>query len=156
MAELVPGSRLGIDWGKARIGVAACGSGTGLAYPVETVPAGRAALGRLVELVTEYDPAVIYLGLPLTLSGDIGIAAIAITEHAQHLAATLGHRQVRLVDERLSTAGASRTLGAAGRSTRRQRTVIDQAAAVEILQRAIDVEAASGALAGVGVGMEES
>lgn len=63
---------------------------------------------------------------------------------------------MRLVDERLSTASASRSLGAAGRATKRQRSVIDQAAAVEILQRALDVEERSGAPAGQPVETEES
>ena len=66
MAEL---GRLGIDWGKARIGVAASNPRTSFAYPVETVRANGSELKRLKELVGEYEPELIYVGLPLTLSG---------------------------------------------------------------------------------------
>lgn len=148
MGELPDGARLGIDWGKSRIGVAAVGRGTTLAYPVSTVQAGPRELDELVALVAEYEPVVVYIGLPLTLAGERGISA----EHVLGRVGALGERlapvPVRLVDERMSTASASRNLGASGRSAKRQRSVIDQAAAVEILQRAVDWEAASGSLAG--------
>lgn len=142
------GGRLGIDWGKARIGVAACNRGTNLAYPVETVPAGPGALVRLRALVDEYEPGIVYVGLPLALDGSVGISARHVLASVAALAAVLPDATIRLVDERMSTAQASRSLGQAGRGSRRQRPVIDQAAAVEILQRALDSEAASGRLAG--------
>lgn len=151
MAEAPHGNRLGIDWGKARIGVAACNRGTTLAYPVETVAAGAGALERLAELVAEYDPQVVYVGLPLTLGGERGLAAEQVLERVRELAARIDPTQIRLVDERMSTVSASRSLGTAGRSAKRQRSVIDQAAAVEILQRAIDRESADGRVAGMAV-----
>ena len=145
MAEL---GRLGIDWGKARIGVAASNPRTSFAYPVETVRANGSELKRLKELVGEYEPELIYVGLPLTLSGQRSFAAQFVLEKASLLAAAVPGVSIRLVDERMSTAGASRSLGGAGRSSRQQRRIIDQAAAVEILQRALDLEMASGRLAG--------
>lgn len=148
-------ARLGIDWGKARIGVAAANARTALAYPVETVPAGPGELDRLAALVEEYEPGVVYVGLPLTLSGERGIAASAITVKASGLAERIAPVPVRLIDERMSTVSASRSLGSAGRSIKRQRAIIDQAAAVEILQRALDVEGREGAPAGAPALREE-
>lgn len=152
MADAV---RLGIDWGKARIGVSAANAGTSFAYPVETVKAGADELRRLVALVTEYEPGVIYVGLPLTLAGDRSFAAQFVQEKAEALASAVAPIEVRLVDERMSTASASRSLGSAGRRAKQQRTVIDQAAAVEILQRALDGEEREGAPVGQPVVKEE-
>lgn len=155
-SEVPDGARLGIDWGKARIGVAAVGRGTTLAYPVATVPAGPRELDQLLALVAEYEPAVIYVGLPLTLTGERSFAAAFVLERAAALAARIDGAAVRLVDERLSTTSASRNLGSSGRSAKRQRSVIDQAAAVEILQRAVEFEVASAMLAGEPLDWEET
>ncbi len=147
--------RLGIDWGKARIGVAAANAGTTFAYPVETVQAGPDEARRLVALVEEYRAEVVYIGLPLTLAGERGIAAQYIEEKSAALAALIAPVPVRLVDERMSTVSASRSLGSAGRKAKQQRKVIDQAAAVEILQRALDAEERDGAPVGLSVIEEE-
>lgn len=152
MADTV---RLGIDWGKARIGVAACNAGTTFAYPVETVPAGPDELTRLRAIVEEYGPGVVYVGLPLTLAGERGFAADFALEKATALAEAISPTRVRLIDERMSTASASRNLGAAGRRVKQQRSIIDQAAAVEILQRAVDAESRDGGPAGIALAAEE-
>lgn len=149
------GARIGIDWGKARIGVAASNPRTSFAFPVETVQAGRDELTRLAALVEEYAPELIYVGLPLTLAGERAQAAVFVLERATALAAAVAPIPVRLVDERMSTASASRSLGSAGRRAKQQRSVIDQAAAVEILQRAIDAESRDGAPAGEPAPKEE-
>ena len=151
MVDTPGGGRLGIDWGKARIGVAACNRGTTLAYPVETVPAGAGEMQRLVALVGEYEPGAIYVGLPLTLSGERQQAAQFTTDRARTLAELVAPLPVRLVDERMSTASASRSLSGAGHRVKQQRRIIDQAAAVEILQRAIEWEARTSSLAGESV-----
>lgn len=148
MPDLPDGNRLGIDWGKARIGIAACNRGTTLAYPVETVPAGPGAVRRIAELVDEYEPGIVYVGLPLTLAGERSISADFVVERVDELATVLAPGLIRFVDERMSTASASRSLGAVGRRAKQQRRVIDQAAAVEILQRALDLETSSGRPAG--------
>lgn len=145
MAEL---GRLGIDWGRVRIGVAASNPHTSLAYPVETVRADGSELKRLGALIEEYEPGLVYVGLPLTLSGERSFSARFVVERASLLAAAVPGVPFRLVDERMSTARASRSLGGAGRNSRQQRRIIDQAAAVEILQRALDLETTSGRLAG--------
>ena len=152
MAETV---RLGIDWGKARIGVAACNAGTTFAFPVDTVLAGPAELDGLRAIIRDYEPTVVYVGLPLTLAGERSFAAEFVLDKARGLAAAIAPTEVRLVDERMSTASASRNLGTAGRKAKQQRAVIDQAAAVEILQRAIDAEARDGNPAGELVEEEE-
>ena len=154
-SPIVADSRLAIDWGKARIGVAVSQGDTGFAFPVETVPGNAQALDRLVELVEEYQPRVVYVGLPLTLRGERSFAAQWVTTQAQQLATKIRPGLIRMVDERMSTASASRNLGSAGRSQKRSRSVIDQAAAVEILQRALDTERATGQIAGEALNMEE-
>ena len=109
------GARIGIDWGKARIGVAASNPRTSFAFPVETVQAGRDEITRLAALAEEYAPELIYVGLPLTLAGERAQAAVFVLQRATALAAAVAPIPVRLVDERMSTASASRSLGSAGR-----------------------------------------
>jgi putative Holliday junction resolvase len=142
------GVRLALDWGKARIGVAASDPEGLLAYPVETVPAGPSALGRVADLVTEYGPIEVLLGLPRNLAGSEGPAAQAMRAVAAELAGALPGTAIRLVDERMTTVTASKQLAKAGRNTRRQRQVIDQAAAVALLEAALHSERLTGRPAG--------
>ncbi|MBK8462924.1 MAG: Holliday junction resolvase RuvX [Nigerium sp.] len=145
------GVRLGIDWGRARIGVAACDSAGLLAYPVETIsPAGDRALvlRRLTAIVTEYEPVVAYLGLPRHLKGGEGASAAMARGEGRWLAACFPGLEVRVVDERMTTVTATRQLHEAGRTARSQRGVIDQVAAVAILDHALDAERHTGARAG--------
>lgn len=146
--ELRPGVRLGLDWGEARIGVAACDAQGVLAYPVETVSANRAALDRLAMLVSEYEPLEVVIGLPRSLSGDEGPAARRIRRHAASLARRITPVQVRLLDERLTTVTAARTLSERGRKSHQQRSVIDQVAAVTILEHALATERRTGSAPG--------
>ncbi len=81
------GVRLAIDWGDARIGVAACDRDGVLAYPLDTVPAGATELARLAELVAEHEPIEVLVGLPRSLSGGEGPAAVKARERAARLAA---------------------------------------------------------------------
>ena len=141
------GRRLAIDWGKARVGVAACDPDGLLAHPVGTLPNDGRVLDRLAELVGEYEPIEILLGMPVDLAGRHGPAAQAMTEVADRLVAALGVA-LRVVDERLSTANAARKLAASGRSSRQRRAVIDQAAAVDILEQALEYERRTGLPAG--------
>lgn len=141
-----PGRRLGIDVGRARIGVAVCDRDGLLATPVETVARAEATdVRRIVELAEEYDVLELVVGLPLSMSGDDTPSTADARAFAERLAA---HRPVRLVDERLSTVTAQRGLHQAGRNTKKSRAVIDQAAAVIILQHALDHERASSAAPG--------
>lgn len=145
------GVLLALDWGKARIGVAACDRERILAFPVDTVtnlPKDPAqTLRRVLELVGEYEPVEVVLGLPISLAGDEGIAAQAMHQVAEQLAAELGPIPLTLVDERLTSATAHQRLAQAGHNSKQRRGMIDQMAAVAILEQAL-AETASTPLEG--------
>ncbi|MBB5935605.1 Holliday junction resolvase RuvX [Streptomyces zagrosensis] len=140
------GRRIAIDVGDARIGVASCDPDGVLATPVETVP-GRdvaAARRRLAAIVAEYEPIEVVVGLPRSLSGKEGPAATKVRGFTGGLARLVAPVPVRLVDERMSTVTAAQGLRAAGVNSKKGRSVVDQAAAVIILQNALEIERASG------------
>ncbi len=140
------GRRIAVDVGDARIGVASCDPDGVLATPVETVP-GRevpAARRRLVAIVEEYEPIEVVVGLPRSLRGTEGPAATKVRGFADELAQAVAPVPVRLVDERMSTVTATQGLRAAGVRSKKGRSVVDQAAAVIILQNALEMERASG------------
>jgi putative Holliday junction resolvase len=110
-----------------------------IATPVETLARADDLAGRFRALVDEHEPVEVVVGLPLSMSGGETASTADAREVAAQLARVAGV-PVRLVDERLSTVGAQRSLHAAGRNTRQSRSVIDQAAAVIILQHALDFE----------------
>ena len=154
-----PGVRLGVDVGGVRVGVARCDADGMIATPVETVHrrrGGRADLHRLADLAAELDAVEIVVGLPRSLSGGLGPAAAKVITYAESLHGTLLGRgnavPVRLVDERLTTVSAERVLREQGRHRARRRAVVDQAAAVVILQHAIDAERSTGRPPGQEVG----
>ncbi|MEV0108918.1 Holliday junction resolvase RuvX [Nocardia sp. NPDC050799] len=153
------GRRLGIDVGSVRIGVAASDPDGILATPVETVPratgsrrAGRpradrtggsapgagADIARIAAIADEYEAVEIIVGLPRTLRGEKGTSARMATEFAGRLRDSLPEVPIRLSDERLTTVSAARALRDSGVRARGQRQVIDQAAAVSILQSWLD------------------
>ena len=141
------GVRLGVDVGSVRVGVATCDPAGLIATPVTTLPRGRGDLEAIAGMVTEREAVEVVVGLPVTLRGQHGPAAEAAQAYAEQLAERLPC-PVRLVDERLSTVGAQHALHASGVDTRRGRGVIDQAAAVIILQAALDAERTTGAAPG--------
>lgn len=147
-----PGARLGVDVGQVRIGVAVSDPAAVLAVPVETVSAGPEAIGRLKVLAAEHAVVEVVLGLPRSLSGAEGPAAASTRAFGAQLAAALAPLPVRLVDERLSTVSAERSLRKHGRRGRmhgaKRRAVVDQAAAAVILQTALDTERARGTVPG--------
>jgi putative Holliday junction resolvase len=138
------GRRLGVDVGAVRIGVAVSDRDGLLATPVETVKAGEGDLARLAALAAEYEVVEAVVGLPRSLSGAEGPAARKARSFADRLAGTIRPIPVRLVDERLTTVTATRGLRESGVRSRKGRSVVDQAAAVVILQNALDAERASG------------
>ncbi|HEY3481628.1 MAG TPA: Holliday junction resolvase RuvX [Streptomyces sp.] len=142
-----------MDVGDARIGVASCDPDGILATPVETVP-GRdveAALRRLAAIVGEYEPIEVVIGLPRSLSGSEGPAAAKVRDFAQRVAKIISPLPVRLVDERMTTVTAAQGLRASGMKAKKGRSVIDQAAAVIILQSALETERVSGKAPGESV-----
>ncbi|HEU5045591.1 MAG TPA: Holliday junction resolvase RuvX [Nocardioidaceae bacterium] len=142
------GVRLGVDLGDVRIGVARSDPAGLIATPVETLPRGAGDLQRLAALVAEHDAVEVVLGLPRSLSGGEGPAAAKVREFARSLAEALRPVPVRLCDERLSTVTAEAVLRGQGRKGRKRRAVVDQAAAVVILQSALDTERGSGTAPG--------
>jgi putative Holliday junction resolvase len=135
-----PGRRLGIDVGSVRVGVAVSDPSGLLATPLVTLrrdERGGSDLRELVELVAEYEVVEVVVGLPRTLAGREGPAAQAARGFADALTPLLPV-PVRMADERLSTVVATRTLAERGVRGRKQRAVVDQAAAVEILQSWLD------------------
>ena len=123
-----------------RIGVACSDPDGILATPVETVRRDRSGkhVGRLAALATELEAVEVVVGLPRTLADRTGPSALDAIEVAEALAARIAPTPVRLADERLTTVSAQRSLRAAGVKSREQRAVIDQAAAVAILQSWLD------------------
>ena len=141
------GVRLGIDVGRARVGVARCDPDGLLAVPVETVPRAETSVTRIVEIAREHDAIEVLVGLPISLGG----AETASTTDAREFAIALDAAlevPVRLVDERLSTVSANAVLRQNGRSQKSSRRIVDQIAAVVLLQQAIDVEKSTGNPAG--------
>lgn len=149
-----PGVRLGVDVGKARVGIARCDRDGLLATPVATLARADADERSFRLLVEEHDAMEVVVGLPLSLSG----GDTPSTADARELAASIARWvdvPVRLVDERLSTVSAQRALQATGRKTRGSRPVIDQVAAVIILQNALDAERSAGRPPGASVDPDE-
>ena len=147
------GTRLGVDVGKARVGVAKCDPDGLLATPVETVPRDDGSVARIIALADEHGAFEVLVGLPLNMRGE----DTASTRDAREFAAALAAASalpVRLVDERLSTVSAHAALRSSGRSQRSSRTIVDQVAAVVLLQQALDVEKSTGRPPGITVPQE--
>ena len=141
------GVRIGVDVGNARVGVAASDPSGTFAHPVETLPRDQrsgADVEAIAALVTARAAVEVVVGLPRLLSGQEGTAARIARDYAGQLAAWVTPVPVRLVDERLTTVAAHKRLHDSGVPGRGQRSVVDQAAAVLILQSALDAEALSG------------
>jgi putative Holliday junction resolvase len=143
-----PGVRIGVDVGDVRIGVARSDPAGLIAVPLETVASGRGDLARLRALVEEEGAVEVVVGLPRSLSGGEGPAAAKVRGFAARLAAAVAPTPVRLCDERLSTVSAESVLRERGHKGRKRRAVVDQAAAVVILQNALDTERGTGAAPG--------
>ncbi len=137
-ADPRPGRRLGVDVGEVRVGVALSDPSGILATPLVTLNRDRPGgsdLAALAALVVEHEVVEVVVGLPRTLAGRHGAAACAAQDYARTLAERIGAGvPVRLTDERLTTVSATRVLAGRGVRGRKQRAVVDQVAAVEILQ----------------------
>nr|WP_246023987.1 Holliday junction resolvase RuvX [Nocardia yunnanensis] len=141
---------MGIDVGSVRIGVASSDPDGLLATPVETVPRAKKVapgmlapdLARIAEIVREYEAVEVIVGLPRTLRGESGSSAKLAATFAGRLRSLIAPVPVRLSDERLTTVSAARALRDSGVRARGQRQVIDQAAAVSILQGWLDERSA--------------
>ena len=137
------GVRLGVDVGKARIGIARSDFHGILATPVETVQRGAGDIERITALALEVEAFELIVGLPLSLSGHSTPSTDDATDFADRLALAT-KLPVRLVDERMTTVSAQAALHATGRTAKQSRSVIDQVAAVIIVQHALDFERSAG------------
>lgn len=145
---MATGVSFALDWGKVRIGVASTDVTGTLCFPVDTYSPVPPSVDSLFELIAERSPRVVYLGLPRTMNGDEGPAAEAIRVVASMVASRIDPIPVRLIDERLTTVVAHRALAEAGRTGRQRRSVVDQAAAVAILEQAVELERRTGQVPG--------
>jgi putative holliday junction resolvase len=138
------GRVIGLDLGRARIGVAVSDSDRTVATPIEVVTRGRdvaADRRRLGDIVREWEATLVVVGLPLSLSGQVGAAAKAALAEAEALRATLGV-PVETYDERLSTVTAERSLMEQSLRAPARRRVVDKVAAAVVLQAWLDRERA--------------
>jgi len=141
------GVRLAIDVGSQRIGIARCDQDQILAVPVATLVRDGQHFAEILRLANEHKVELIYVGNPISLKGSVTKSTQDAVDFALDLAIKT-ELPIRLVDERLSTVTAQTNLRSAGKSTRTSRKVIDQVAAVIILDHALAIEKAKGTLAG--------
>lgn len=146
VSPLGPGAALiGLDYGDARIGVAGSDALGLLAHPLGTVASQPrpAALRRIVEIFHQRRAGGIILGLPVRADGEEGSAAEKVRRFAESLRPLLPEgTAIAFQDEYRSTVQATEHLRAAGKRTKSHRPLIDQAAAVVILQDYLDAHAA--------------
>lgn len=138
------GVRLGVDVGSVRVGVAMSDPHGILATPVTTLrrDSAGADLQALAALIAEHEVVEVVVGLPKTLRGADGAAVTAARDYAAALAARIGAVPLVFVDERMTSVTANRMLADRGVNSRSRREIVDQAAAVAILQTRLDAVAA--------------
>jgi putative Holliday junction resolvase len=157
------GTKLGVDVGLARVGLAGSDPGGILATPIRTLKRDakkNSDIRVLVREVAERSAVQVFVGLPRTMKGGESASTRMAREYADLLAKALADAglavSVNLIDERLTTVSAHRTLHSAGMSSREHRKVVDQVAAVEILQQALDMQRALGRDVGSPVAVPDS
>jgi len=144
------GVRLAVDVGSVRVGVARSDPGGVLASPLTVLRSGPPGPGKLAELdelatlAASADAIEVIVGLPTSLSGREGAAAVSARSFAAELAGRLAPIPVRLVDERFTTTQAHDALRRGGKDSRARRVVVDAAAAAVLLQAALDTERTTG------------
>ena len=133
---------LGIDYGDARIGIAATHACGILAHPVESIHRGKVnSLDRIRELVQQKGIRTLVLGLPIRMDGTEGTACAKVRAFGEKLHARLPELPLIYVDEYLTTTVAQEKLHQAGKKAKNFKPIIDQAAAVEILNNWLDAQA---------------
>jgi putative holliday junction resolvase len=134
------GRRIAFDYGDVRIGVAVSDPDSILSSPLTTLKASeKSLLQQISEIFSDIEPVAIYVGRPALLSGNEGTAAAKAIEFAS-LLATITKIPIEMIDERMSTVSAARNLRDAGRNAKESKNAIDMAAAVAILEFAIEIE----------------
>ena len=128
---------LGIDYGRARVGVSISDELHLLAHPLETISMKNNVVARIGQLARDRQVGKIVVGIPRKMSGELGPAAAEVSAFVEKLRAAVTC-QVVTWDERLTTAAAQRSLHEAGKKTHQSRKYIDQVAAQMILQGYLD------------------
>ena len=142
-----PGVRVAVDVGSVRVGVAACDAAATMAFPVTVLARDRRTgrdVAELVALIAAREAVEVIVGLPTTLSGGDSMSTQDARDYAARLAPRIAPVSVRLYDERLTTTAAEQQLREAGHDSRSARTLIDAAAAVVLLDDALDAERNTG------------
>ena len=134
------GRRIAFDYGDVRIGVATSDADSIICSPLTTLKSSdKSLLKSIAEIFLEIQPIQIFVGRPALLSGKDGVATEKAVAFADVLRG-ITEIEVIMIDERLSTVSAARNLREAGKSARDSKDAIDMAAAVGILEFAIDLE----------------
>ena len=137
---MLRGRRIAFDYGDVRIGVAVSDPDSILSSPLTTLKAtDKSLLKQISEILADIEPVTIYVGRPALLSGNNGSATEKATEFVEILS-TITHVPIEMIDERMSTVSAARNLREAGRNAKDSKDAIDMAAAVAILNFALEIE----------------
>jgi putative Holliday junction resolvase len=142
------GVRFALDYGDVRIGVAKSDVDAVFALPVVTLKNDNNIIKELKNIIDSDTCLEIYIGLPKHLSGEIGTSAQKALKFAQQISLSFPTTSIRMIDERLTTTSASSRLHESGINTRQQKSVIDQAAAIELLEVAMEYEKRTNQLPG--------
>jgi putative Holliday junction resolvase len=140
MQSLTRGRRVGIDFGQVRIGVAVSDFDAILVSPVKTLPNDATLTTMLTEIFKEYDPIYIAIGNPIHLSGADSDKAKMIRSFAISMR-DFYTGNIYLIDERLSTNQSISQLHEMGKNVKTSKSFLDQMAAVNILNQALQLEA---------------
>ena len=133
------GRRLGIDYGQARVGIAICDMDGLVATPLITLKNDKTLFAKLDELISEHNIVGVYLGKPKHLSGVEGATVELVSQFAQRFDESFS-LPITYVDERLTSGGAEKLLKSAGKTSKESKGLIDQLAAVAILELGIQIE----------------
>ena len=143
------GIRLAIDYGDKRIGVAKSDIDGVLSFPVATLKNSKEVFFEISNIISETNCIEIYIGFPKHLSGNKGSSVSKVISFAHNLFSNTGFSYIRFIDERLTTTSAASALRDSGLTAKQQKGVIDQQAAVEILEIALDFEKRNNKVPGV-------
>ena len=137
---MIRGRRIAFDYGDVRIGVAICDPDAILATPLTTLRTIDSKLASTIQAIfTEHEPITIYVGKPTHLDGKESQSSVKAQEFLD-LLKTLTQAPIELIDERLSTVSAAKNMRESGLNAKNSREFIDQAAAVAILEFALEIE----------------
>ena len=141
------GVRLGVDVGSVRIGISRCDQDQIMAMPVATLKASENNINEVISFAQEFGAQLIYVGKPISLNENVTSSTLLAEEFANRLAMQW-EQPVRLLDERLTTVSATNTLQVNGKNSKEGRSIIDQVAAVILLDHALAIEKSLGDFAG--------